>query len=127
MEKVLQAILDTKTSLEGKIDTVVAEVNTLRMEQRKLTERVATTEITLKLTQPDITDLKQRLQQQETEILRLNKRAEEAEGRSRRNTLRMEQRKLTERVATTEITLKWRVPVSWRQVSSEEQKQGGSR
>ncbi|KAJ1120070.1 hypothetical protein NDU88_008253 [Pleurodeles waltl] len=84
MEKVLQAILDTKTSLEGKIDTVVAEVNTLRMEQRKLTERVATTEIILKSTKPDITDLKQRLQQQETEIIRLNKRADEAEGRSRR-------------------------------------------
>ncbi|KAJ1195760.1 hypothetical protein NDU88_005028 [Pleurodeles waltl] len=88
MEKVLQAILDTKTSLEGKIDTVVAEVNILRMEHRKLANRVTTTETTLNTAQPDIADMKLRLQHQKSEILRLHKCADEAEGRSRRNNVR---------------------------------------
>ncbi|KAJ1185848.1 hypothetical protein NDU88_002635 [Pleurodeles waltl] len=58
MEKVLQAILDTRTSLEGKTDTVVAEVNIFRMEHRKLANRVTTTETTLNTAQRDIADMK---------------------------------------------------------------------
>ncbi|KAJ1201266.1 hypothetical protein NDU88_005079 [Pleurodeles waltl] len=43
-EKVLQAILDTKTSLETKIDAVTQDVNLLRADHGKLSERVAETE-----------------------------------------------------------------------------------
>ncbi|KAJ1181547.1 hypothetical protein NDU88_006753 [Pleurodeles waltl] len=88
IEKVLQAVLDTRTSLEGKIDTLVAEVNILRTEHRKLADRVTTAETTLETAQPDIEEIKLRLQQQESEIQRLHKRADEAEGRSRRNNVR---------------------------------------
>ncbi|KAJ1188861.1 hypothetical protein NDU88_005618 [Pleurodeles waltl] len=58
------------------------------MEHRKLAERVATAETTLNTAQPDIADMKLRLQHQESEILRLHMWADEAEGRSRRNNVR---------------------------------------
>ncbi|KAJ1141961.1 hypothetical protein NDU88_008289 [Pleurodeles waltl] len=57
-----------RTSLQGKIDTVVAEVNILRMEHRKLADRVTTAETTLETAQPDIEEMKLRLQHQESEI-----------------------------------------------------------
>ncbi|KAJ1206730.1 hypothetical protein NDU88_002131 [Pleurodeles waltl] len=40
-KKVLQAILDTKTTLEMKIDAVTLDVNLLRTDHRALVERVA--------------------------------------------------------------------------------------
>ncbi|KAJ1126050.1 hypothetical protein NDU88_004463 [Pleurodeles waltl] len=38
-DKLLQAVLDTKTTLEAKIDSVVIEVNLLRADHRKLVDR----------------------------------------------------------------------------------------
>ncbi|KAJ1195238.1 hypothetical protein NDU88_004519 [Pleurodeles waltl] len=88
IDKVLQAVLDTRTSLEGKIDVVMAEVNILCMEHRKLTNRVTTAESTLETAQPDIEDMKARIQHQESEILRQHRRVDEAQGPSRRNNVR---------------------------------------
>ncbi|KAJ1198726.1 hypothetical protein NDU88_002565 [Pleurodeles waltl] len=82
-DKVLQAVLETKTSLEAKIDSVTTEVNILRAEHRKLLERVTTNEATIEMIHPDVKDLKAQLQRQETEIIMLQKRTEDAEGRSR--------------------------------------------
>ncbi|KAJ1146948.1 hypothetical protein NDU88_013200 [Pleurodeles waltl] len=86
--KVLQAVLDTKTSLERKIDSVVLEVNLLRTDQRKLSERVATTETTLETAQSAIIEMKAQIQCMENNIASLQRRAEDDESRSRRNNVR---------------------------------------
>ncbi|KAJ1117729.1 hypothetical protein NDU88_005926 [Pleurodeles waltl] len=87
---VLQAVLDMNTSLEGKIDSVVLEVNLLRIDQRKLAERVATTVSALERAQPAIIEMKAQIQRMENDIGSLQCRAEDAERRSRRNNVRFQ-------------------------------------
>ncbi|KAJ1090263.1 hypothetical protein NDU88_003398 [Pleurodeles waltl] len=45
LEKILQAIMDTKASIENRIDTVSQDLNLLRVDHRNLTDRVGTVKI----------------------------------------------------------------------------------
>ncbi|KAJ1188111.1 hypothetical protein NDU88_004876 [Pleurodeles waltl] len=54
LEKVLQAILDIKASLEARINTVSIEVNLLRADHRKLTDRVSETKSCLSTLVPTV-------------------------------------------------------------------------
>ncbi|KAJ1192956.1 hypothetical protein NDU88_002262 [Pleurodeles waltl] len=83
--KILQAIQDTKTTLETKIDTISQEVNLLHADTRKLADRVDDTESSLATMQPTVQDLQTQMSQLRMEVSSLHCRAEEAEGRSRRN------------------------------------------
>ncbi|KAJ1172857.1 hypothetical protein NDU88_004699 [Pleurodeles waltl] len=87
-KKVLQAIMDIKSSLELKIDTVSQDLNLLRVDHRNLTERVKTMDDTLSKTSPMVSDKQKQIQRLDAEVKMLWRRAEEAESRSRRNNIR---------------------------------------
>ncbi|KAJ1198767.1 hypothetical protein NDU88_002606 [Pleurodeles waltl] len=81
-DKLLQAIIDTKSSIEGKIDAVVMEVTLLRADHRN------NTELALKTVQPEVASMRTKIQQMEMELMQLQRIAEDAEGRYRRNIIR---------------------------------------
>ena len=56
-EKILAAILDTKTMLETKIDAVTNDVNLLGADHHKLTDRVGEVESSLTTICPKVSDL----------------------------------------------------------------------
>ncbi|KAJ1189179.1 hypothetical protein NDU88_005930 [Pleurodeles waltl] len=101
-DKLMHAVLETRTSLEGKIDSIAAEVNILRVKHRKLAEKVTTTESALESVQPDISEMKTKLRHLETEVMQLQKQAEDAEGRSRRGI----RRTLNHELRDIEVTLR---------------------
>ncbi|KAJ1168814.1 hypothetical protein NDU88_000727 [Pleurodeles waltl] len=87
-EKVLQAIMDTKTSLETRIDTVSQDLNILRVDHGKLSDKMKTTEAALSELAPTVADNQKQILRLNAEVKSLLRRAEEAEGRSRRNNIR---------------------------------------
>ncbi|KAJ1100209.1 hypothetical protein NDU88_005296 [Pleurodeles waltl] len=87
-EKILHAILDTKTSLETKIDTVSLEVNLLRADHRKLAERVTQAEAITQTLPPTFQSLQTQIASMQKELNALHRRAEDADGRSRQNNIR---------------------------------------
>ena len=87
-EKILTAIQDTKNALEAKIDTVTLDVGLLRSDHKKLAERVTSVELINTTTQPEIKTMQQEINRLTTGMEALHKRAEEAEGHSRRNNIR---------------------------------------
>ena len=87
-ECILQAIQDTKSSLESKIDAITLDVGLLRADHRKLVSRVASVETNLSELQPTTRDLQHTVKRLATEVHVLQRRAEDAEGRSRRNNVR---------------------------------------
>ncbi|KAJ1188479.1 hypothetical protein NDU88_005240 [Pleurodeles waltl] len=86
-EKLLQAVLDTKLALEVKIDSVVQEVNLLQVDHHKLADSVARNEPCLTTVQPALRDLQTQVMQLTTPVSSLQRRAEDVEGRLRRNTI----------------------------------------
>ncbi|KAJ1082321.1 hypothetical protein NDU88_002489 [Pleurodeles waltl] len=88
-DKVLQAILDTKTSLETRIDTIATDVTLLRADDRKLADRVEETESSLAALCPTVQDLHSQLKQMQLDLTALHARAEDAECRSRRNNIKL--------------------------------------
>ena len=87
-EKILAAIQDTKNTLEAKIDNVALDVGLLRADHKKLAERVKVIEETNKMAHPEIQTLRQDVTRITNDVENLHKRAEEAEGRARRNNVR---------------------------------------
>ena len=87
-EKVLAAIQDTKNTLETKIDNVALDVGLLRSDHKKLAERVKVMEETNKTVHPEVQTLRQDVIRITNDVENLHRRAEEAEGRARRNNVR---------------------------------------
>ena len=87
-DKILQAIQDTKTTLETKIDTVALDLGILRADHRKLAERVTELESGSLTVQPTIHQLQKEVRDMAVDVGALQRRAEEAEGRTRRNNIR---------------------------------------
>ncbi|KAJ1189108.1 hypothetical protein NDU88_005859 [Pleurodeles waltl] len=88
-EKILQAILDTKITLEAKIGSVTEDLNILRTDQHALADRVSELERDTVAIPRSVEDLQSQLVHLSTEVDSLKRRAEDAEGRSRRNNIRM--------------------------------------
>ncbi|KAJ1092813.1 hypothetical protein NDU88_005923 [Pleurodeles waltl] len=80
--------MDTKSSLENRIDTVSQDLNLLRVEHRILTERVKSAEEVLNELNPMASDNQKQIQRLEAEVKILWRWVEEAEVRSRRNNVR---------------------------------------
>ena len=85
----LDTILTTLMKLDAKVDVVTSDLNLLRAEQRKVKDRMKEVESEMATLIPQTKDIK-------TEVLELHKRvgflefrAEDAEGRARRNNLRI--------------------------------------
>ena len=87
-EKILTAIRDTKCALEAKIDTVAVDVGLLREDHKKLAARVSEVESTHSTVRPSVQQLQKEVRNITTDIETLRRRAEEAEGHSRRSNIR---------------------------------------
>ena len=87
-EKILTAIRESKEALEAKIGAVQEETGLLRADHTKLAERVSETESCLTSLRPTVTEVQQQMREMRAELHRLRDRAEDAEGRSRRNNVR---------------------------------------
>ena len=87
-DKILQAIQDSKVTLETKIGEVQAEINLLRADHTKLTDRVSESEAALVSMRPTVDTMRKQLTEVQAELQGLKARAEEAEERSRRNNVR---------------------------------------
>ncbi|KAJ1128943.1 hypothetical protein NDU88_007315 [Pleurodeles waltl] len=89
LDKILGAIEDTKTTLQRDIGQVSVEVNLLRADHQKLADRVKENEIVLAEISPLQQELKATVLQLTERVQCLERRAEDAEGRNRRNNVRI--------------------------------------
>ena len=89
LDKILHAIANTKSTLQSKIDSVAAELGLLRADHASLSERVKTNEGTLVELQPAQKALQLQVDGLTNRVQVLENRAEDAEGRSRRNNVRI--------------------------------------
>ena len=89
LDAVLVAIEQSRSSLENKIDTVAADLSLLHADHRKLVDKVQEAEHTLTQLQPEVKSLDVSVQSLLERVRFLEGRAEDAEGRSRRNNIRV--------------------------------------
>ncbi|KAJ1191730.1 hypothetical protein NDU88_001046 [Pleurodeles waltl] len=89
LDKILGAIEDTKSTLQRDINQVAVEVGLLRAVHHRLVDRVKEIENTLAEIAPQQKDLKAEVTYLADRVARLEQRAEDAEGRSRRNNVRV--------------------------------------
>ena len=89
LDSVLNAISQTRTSLEDKIGTVSADLSLLHADHRKLAEKVHMAEQKIAILEPAVVENTESLQPLLDRVRFLEGRAEDAEGRSRRNNIRL--------------------------------------
>ncbi|KAJ1199839.1 hypothetical protein NDU88_003671 [Pleurodeles waltl] len=94
---------DTKTALELKINTKAQEVNILRDDHTKLVDRVSNAEFTLAQIRPTVTETTTCIKALEKELTKLAERAENAEGRSLCNNVKIV--RLCDKVPSAELFL----------------------
>ncbi|KAJ1115111.1 hypothetical protein NDU88_003337 [Pleurodeles waltl] len=75
-EKILQAILDAKTSYENKIDLVSQDVTLLRADHRELTDRVKETKSSFSTMRPTVRELQTLMKQLSAEVATMHFRKE---------------------------------------------------
>ncbi|KAJ1209483.1 hypothetical protein NDU88_004861 [Pleurodeles waltl] len=85
LDVLLEAIEKNWTSLENKIDNVAADLTLLHVDQHKLVDKVHTAEQTLAELQLRSQKMEPSLRTLENRVHALESRAEDVEGRSRRN------------------------------------------
>ena len=86
---IIEAIKGSREALEGQIRGVSVEVNLLRTDLRKVADKVHTAEADIAQLQTEVKTLKQQVTQLKVTTGALEYRVEDAEGRSRRNNLRL--------------------------------------
>ncbi|KAJ1098883.1 hypothetical protein NDU88_003990 [Pleurodeles waltl] len=89
LDAVLLAIDNTWTSLESKIDMVSSDLGLLHADHGKLADRVTLVEQTVMTLPPRMDNLDTALKELMDRVRMLEQRAEDAEGRSRRNNVRL--------------------------------------
>ncbi|KAJ1173468.1 hypothetical protein NDU88_005300 [Pleurodeles waltl] len=89
LNKILGSIEDTKLTLNQKIGKASSELSHLRMDHHKLVDRVEATETTLEDLQPAHQALRVQVTPLSERVQVLEHRAEDAEGCSRRNNIRI--------------------------------------
>ncbi|KAJ1186727.1 hypothetical protein NDU88_003508 [Pleurodeles waltl] len=89
LDAVLLAIDSTRTSVEAKIDMVSSDLGLLHADDRKLGDRVALVEQTVMALLPRTDNLETSLKELKDKVRMLEQRAEDAEGRSHRNNVRL--------------------------------------
>ena len=89
LDTILAAIESSRISTETKIGELAQEFNILRDEHGKLKGRITDTERALAELQPQTTSHQQTISDLQDRVRFLEGRAEDAEGRSRRNNIRV--------------------------------------
>ena len=88
-DNILNAIEHTRERLETKTDEVTVDLSILRDDHKKLAERVTRNESAVGGLQPTVKDTQTQLAELTDHVRYLEGRAEDAEGRARRNNLRI--------------------------------------
>ena len=83
----LDAILATLVKLDAKVDTVASDLNLLRADQRKIRERMKGVETEVAALIPQAKDMQSQVLELHKRVGYLEFRAEDAEGRARRNNI----------------------------------------
>ncbi|KAJ1120414.1 hypothetical protein NDU88_008583 [Pleurodeles waltl] len=86
---IMQGITSTRESLELKIDTLTLDLGLLWEDQRRLAERVATTEKTVEELKPTLATTGDQVTALEKQVGTPMVRAKDTENRSRRNNIRV--------------------------------------
>ena len=89
LDRILAAIESSRISMESKISSVAHDVNILRDDHRKLTEKVKQTEQSISILRPEVTDNTTQTHDLLDRVRFLEGRAEDAEGRARRSNIRV--------------------------------------
>ncbi|KAJ1209137.1 hypothetical protein NDU88_004515 [Pleurodeles waltl] len=87
--ELLAAIQGSRVALEGKIETVAVEINLLRADLRKVSDKVKVAEGSIAELQSEVGTLQSQVAQATSTVGRLEARLDDAEGRSRRNNVRL--------------------------------------
>lgn len=88
-QQILQAIADTKATLHQDITTVAVGLGLLRDDHKKLSEKVKKNETAIAEMALAQTEGMQKLKALTERVSVLERRAEDAEGRNRRNNVRV--------------------------------------
>ncbi|KAJ1135660.1 hypothetical protein NDU88_002098 [Pleurodeles waltl] len=83
----MNAIQGLRSALEQQIETVSIDLNLLRADLRKVSEKVNTAETTIGSLQGGMTSLKKQMTAVRTEVDELGRRAEDEEAGSRRSSI----------------------------------------
>ncbi|KAJ1179269.1 hypothetical protein NDU88_004503 [Pleurodeles waltl] len=86
-DEILLGVLDIKTSLEPKIDTLRIDMVLLREDHKKLKECIESTDSTLASFRPMVSDTSAHIKALEDEVDYLRKCADDQEGMSRHNSV----------------------------------------
>ena len=89
LDRILAAIESSRISMETKISSIAHDVNILRDDHRKLTEKVKQTEQSITTLKPQVTDNTTQMHDLLDRVRFLEGRAEDAEGRARRSNIRV--------------------------------------
>ncbi|KAJ1089349.1 hypothetical protein NDU88_002500 [Pleurodeles waltl] len=87
--ELLASIQGSRVALEGKIEAVAVEVNLLRADLRKVSDKVKAAEGTISELQSEVGTLRTQMAQATSTVGRLEARLEDAEGSSQRNNIRL--------------------------------------
>lgn len=89
LDLILREIKDTRAALEQQIGTLATGLNLLKADHKKLSETVQDHDRSLKTMEPQIATHDTQIQQLQTQMTTLQERVEDAEGRNRRNNIRV--------------------------------------
>ncbi|KAJ1105911.1 hypothetical protein NDU88_003314 [Pleurodeles waltl] len=87
--EILAAIQGSRVALEGNIETVAVKVNLLRADLRKVSDKVKVAKGSIVELQVEVGTLRKQMAQAGSTVGRLEVQLEDAEGRSRRNNMRL--------------------------------------
>ncbi|KAJ1113904.1 hypothetical protein NDU88_002144 [Pleurodeles waltl] len=87
--KILATIQGSRVALESKIETVAVEVNLLRADLRKVSDKVKVAEGSIVELQTEVVVLHKQMVQATSTVGRLEAQLEDAEGRSQRDSIRL--------------------------------------
>ncbi|KAJ1125397.1 hypothetical protein NDU88_003829 [Pleurodeles waltl] len=88
-DKLIWEALGARVALEGKVSTVAVEVNLLRADLRKVSDKVKVAERSIVDLQTEVYTLRKQMAQVNTTVGTLEARLEDSEGISRRNNVRL--------------------------------------
>ncbi|KAJ1181529.1 hypothetical protein NDU88_006736 [Pleurodeles waltl] len=87
LDKILEAIADTRQDLRARVNAVATELSLLRGDQRKLMDRIIQKECVIRELQPSVTHLACQVRSLSSKFQELEDRAEDSEGLSHRYNL----------------------------------------
>ncbi|KAJ1092833.1 hypothetical protein NDU88_005943 [Pleurodeles waltl] len=90
LDLILQEIKDSRQAIENRLGSITAELSILRDDQNRLSGRIQKTESNIAEILPTHTENRTAIELLQQQVQALQKRAEDAEGRSRRNNIHIQ-------------------------------------